>query len=47
MCSGRRYKTMKTRDEKGRSHSEPEGREPCAIVQIIEIPYIEGEEENS
>jgi hypothetical protein len=45
--SGRRYKRLKTGAEKGESHSEFERREPCTIVQIIEIPHIEGEEEDS
>jgi hypothetical protein len=41
----RRYNRKNTEDEKGESHNEPKGREPCAIVQIVEIPYIGGEEE--
>jgi hypothetical protein len=45
--SGKRYKRLKTWVEKGESHSEPKGREPYGIVQIIEIPYIKGEEEDS
>jgi hypothetical protein len=42
---GRRYKRKKTRVEKGEPHSDPEGREPCTLVWIVEIPYIGGEEE--
>jgi hypothetical protein len=30
---------------KGDPHSEPEGRGPCTIIQIMEIPHIIGEEE--
>jgi len=33
--------------EKRESCSEFERGEPCVIVQIIEIPHIEGEEEDS
>jgi hypothetical protein len=32
LCQGRRYKRQKTRDEKGDSCNELEGREPCTIV---------------
>jgi hypothetical protein len=45
--TGRRYKRRKTRDEKGDSCSELEGRGPCTIVQIVEVPHIRGEEEES
>jgi hypothetical protein len=47
LCSGRRYKRLKTGAEEGESCSEYERRVPCAIVQIIEIPHTEGEEEDS
>jgi hypothetical protein len=33
--------------KKGDPHSEYERREPCAIVQIIEILHTKGEEEDS
>ena len=42
--SGRKYKRRKTGVEKGEPRSELEGRVPCATIQIVEIPYIEGEE---
>jgi hypothetical protein len=42
---GRRYKRKKTRARKGESHNESEGRGPCAIIQIVDIPHIRGEEE--
>jgi hypothetical protein len=38
LCIGRRYKRRNTRAEKRESYSEPEGRGPCAIIQIVEIP---------
>jgi len=44
---GEGYKCLKTRDEKRESCSEFERREPCAIVYIIEISHIEGEEDDS
>jgi len=47
LCSGRRYKRLKTRVEKGDPHSELERKEPCAIVHIVEIMYIERDEEDS
>jgi hypothetical protein len=43
----RRYKRKKTGVEKGESRSEPKGIEPYAIVQIVDIPHIRGEEEES
>jgi len=42
---GRRYKRKKNRVGKGESQNKSEGREPCTIVQIVEIPFIGGEEE--
>jgi hypothetical protein len=45
--SGRRYKRLKTRAEKVESCSEYERGVPYAIVQIVEIPHTEGEEEDS
>jgi hypothetical protein len=45
LCSGRRYKRQNTRDEKGESCIDLEWRGPCAIVQIVEIAHIKGEEE--
>jgi hypothetical protein len=47
LCNGRRYKRLKTRVEEGDNHNEYERREPYEIVHIIEIPHIEGEEEDS
>jgi hypothetical protein len=41
LCRGRRYKRLKTMDQKGEQQSEYERRELCAIVHIIEI---EGED---
>jgi hypothetical protein len=41
-----RYKRRKNIGaEKGESLSEPEGRGPYAIIQIVEIPHLRGEEE--
>jgi hypothetical protein len=37
---------LKTRDEKGELRNEFERREPCTIVKIVEIPHIEGEDED-
>jgi hypothetical protein len=42
---GRRYKRKNIVDAKGELCSEPKGRELCALVRIMEIPYIGGEEE--
>jgi hypothetical protein len=38
---------LKNGVEEGESHSEYERREPYTIVQIVEIPHIEGEDEDS
>jgi hypothetical protein len=45
--SGIRYKRLKNGAMKGELGNEPKGREPYAIVWIIEILHIEGEEDNS
>jgi hypothetical protein len=45
MCKGRRYKRRKVGAKRGVSHSEPEGRGPYAIIQIMDIPHIRGEKE--
>jgi len=45
LCGGRRYKRQRTRDEKGELRRDPEGREPCVLVQTMEISYIGGGEE--
>jgi hypothetical protein len=42
---GRRYKRQKIGAGREEQHSEPKEREPCALVRIIEISYIGGEEE--
>jgi hypothetical protein len=47
MSNGRRYMRLKTRAKKGDLRNEFERREPCAIVQIVEILHIKGEEEDS
>jgi len=46
LCSGIRYKRLNTGVEKRELGSEFQRREPYAIVQIIEIPNIEGGEED-
>jgi hypothetical protein len=46
LCSGRRYKRLKTGVEKGEPHSQYERREPFTIVQIIEILGTQGEGED-
>jgi hypothetical protein len=43
---GRRYKRKKNRVGREDPHSEPEVWEPCAQVQIVEIPYNGGGEED-
>jgi len=41
----RRYKKKQSGDERGESCSEPEGREPCTLARIMEVPYLGGEED--
>ena len=43
---GRKYKRKNPGAEKRESRSNIERREPCKTIQIVEIPYIGGEEED-
>jgi hypothetical protein len=43
---GRRYKRKNIEAERRESCSDPEGIEPCALVSIMEVPYLRGEKED-
>jgi hypothetical protein len=42
---GRRCKRKNIEAERRESCSDLEGREPCTLVRILEVPYLGGEEE--
>jgi hypothetical protein len=45
LFGGRRYNRKNTEVERRDSCSEPEGREPCTLARIMEVPYLGGEED--